>query len=110
MKLWLDDNREAPEGWTWVKSAYQAMVMLKRNLVSHVSLDNDLGDKELYGEGHDVARFIEDCAHAGTLPPMMMVVHTQNSVQGDKMMVALRKAITYWGNKGTVIRRPFTKD
>ena len=43
MKLWLDDIRPAPEGWTWAKNIKQAINLLQRNKVEEASLDHDLG-------------------------------------------------------------------
>ncbi len=109
MKVWLDDNRKAPEGWKWVKTAHQAIMMLKRGEVTHISLDHDLGKKEVVGDGYEVAVFIETAAHDKMLPPMDMVVHTQNSSRGEMMMAALRNAIKFWDDKGTVVRIPYQK-
>jgi len=110
MKVWLDDNREAPFGWTWVKTAHEAIELLAAGGVSHISLDNDLGDINVVGDGYMVALYIEEQAYTGGLLPMMMIVHTQNPVQGAKMIVTLRNAIRYWNGQGTVIRRPYSKD
>ena len=109
MKLWLDDYREAPEGWRWVKTARQAITVLAKGEVTHVSLDHDLGPKEKVGDGYEVAVFIEAAAYKKTIPPMEMVVHTQNSSRGDMMMSALRNAIKFWDDKGTVVRIPYQK-
>jgi hypothetical protein len=43
MKIWLDDVRPAPEGWTWVKSALDVIGHLQIDHVEEVSLDHDLG-------------------------------------------------------------------
>jgi hypothetical protein len=43
VKLWLDDNRVAPEGWVWVKTADEAIAALRTGQVVDASLDHDLG-------------------------------------------------------------------
>ncbi len=43
MKLWLDDVRSAPEGWTHVHTVEQAKALLISHHVSEASLDHDLG-------------------------------------------------------------------
>jgi hypothetical protein len=43
MKLWLDDIRPAPEGWTWVKRVEDAIYYADREPVEEMSLDHDLG-------------------------------------------------------------------
>lgn len=42
-KLWLDDTRPAPEGWVWAKTVEEAIEVMVNNVVSHASLDHDLG-------------------------------------------------------------------
>lgn len=43
MRLWVDDLRPAPEGWEWVKSSAQAILVIKTGRVTEMSLDHDLG-------------------------------------------------------------------
>ena len=47
MKLWLDDERPAPEGWVWVKTAAEAIRALADQdceFITHMSFDHDLAD------------------------------------------------------------------
>ena len=44
MKVWLDDERGAPEGWMRVRWPDEAIALLKTGQVTHLSLDHDLGD------------------------------------------------------------------
>ena len=46
MKLFVDDLREAPEGWAQAWSAQEAKELLSNTIVSHLSLDHDLGMME----------------------------------------------------------------
>ena len=53
MKLWVDDERPAPEGWTRVESSAEAIRELSENAVESLSLDyclkgSDTGDLVLY--------------------------------------------------------------
>ena len=45
MKLWLDDTRPAPDGWTWAKTADEAVSLVNQHgkTITEVSLDHDLG-------------------------------------------------------------------
>jgi hypothetical protein len=43
MKLWLDDRRPAPSGWTRAYSVAEAQRYLTTGLVEEASLDHDLG-------------------------------------------------------------------
>lgn len=56
MKLWLDDERPAPEGWTWVKTVTDCLFHLLQFEVTDLSLDNDLGLPGLFNEGREVVK------------------------------------------------------
>lgn len=42
VKLWLDDLREAPEGWLRAQTRDEAIAILKNNYVEFASLDYDI--------------------------------------------------------------------
>lgn len=102
-KLWLDDERPAPDGWLHVKSAHEAIKALQDNqaatgedIITDVSLDHDLGH-DVVGNGYTVASFIEQGAMEGTLRPMRLTVHSANPVGRERMKAALRNAYKFWG-------------
>lgn len=95
-RLWLDDIRPAPAGWEHAYTAQDAIARLARGGVVEVSLDHDLGPPEA-GTGYDVASWIEEQAHAGTLAPMGWRTHTANTVGELNMRAALRSADRAWG-------------
>lgn len=43
MRLWLDDIRLAPFGWTWAKNYDEAVELLLTGAITDASLDHDLG-------------------------------------------------------------------
>lgn len=43
ISMYLDDERPAPEGWTLVKTAHEAIALIKAGKVARASLDHDLG-------------------------------------------------------------------
>ena len=50
MKLWIDDIREAPEGYTWCKSVNEAKsFILHYKNVFLIDIDHDAGDYAKYG-------------------------------------------------------------
>ena len=53
LKVYLDDERIAPEGWVQVRWPDEAIKLLQTGSVSHLSLDHDLGDDQR-GTGYDV--------------------------------------------------------
>jgi hypothetical protein len=89
MKLWLDDVRPAPDGWTWVKDAHEAIALLARGEVEIASLDHDLGDDPW--TGYYVLCWVErvmgDGQWYGPLPRFL--VHSSNPVGRSKMEQAI---------------------
>src|SRR5258706_4106998 len=58
-RVWLDDVRDAPEGWTRACTAPDAIPLLEASGVVDISLDHDLGDEATCGTGYAVACWIE---------------------------------------------------
>ena len=87
MKLYLDDERTPPDGWVRVKSAEMAIRLLKRGVVSELSLDHDLGRKKT---GYDVVQWMEKAVVTeGFIPPAKISIHTANPVGRRKIMAGL---------------------
>jgi hypothetical protein len=79
MKIWLDDERTMPEGYDlWLKTAHEAKEALRTGKVTRISLDHDLGFWFQDNTGYEVAKFIEEGAHAGWLPFIDVSVHSAN--------------------------------
>lgn len=103
VKLWLDDVREAPDGWLWVRTAREALAILKTVVVDEISLDHDLGldgvtaEDENGQSGYDVARYIEEMAYEGRMSRLKWSVHSSNPVGRKRMEAALRSAERFWG-------------
>ena len=69
MKIYLDDEREAPPGWHLVKTSDEAIELLNGGSVTEISLDHDLGDDRA-GTGYDVILWIEKAViEEGFIPP-----------------------------------------
>jgi len=87
VKVYLDDEREAPEGWTRVKTPAQAIALLETGTVRELSLDHDLGDDEGIGTGYDVVLWLEEETHNNINfdPPEVMKVHSANVSARTKM-------------------------
>ena len=96
-KIWLDDEREAPEGWIHFHSSrtcIAALDLLQYNrdaVIEELSLDHDLGDDEMYGTGYDVLLWIEEQVHSNDryVPPASMKVHSANAGARPKMLAAI---------------------
>lgn len=87
MNLWLDDKRDPPAGWVWVKTAQDAIAQLQTGLVEWVSLDHDLGPRDKCGTGYHVVRYMIEY---GVWPPYV-TVHSGNSVEHPKMLADLKR-------------------
>ncbi|WP_377154657.1 cyclic-phosphate processing receiver domain-containing protein [Roseateles sp. UC29_93] len=89
MRIYLDDERTTPEGWTRAYWPDEVIALLKAGGVEEVSLDHDLGDDER-GTGYDVVLWVEEAvALHGFVPPRMRV-HSANSSAREKMEAGIR--------------------
>jgi hypothetical protein len=85
VKLWVDDEREAPEGWEWVASIEEAKAFLGSPFirVEILSLDHDLGENK--GTGYDLLKWI----HEKSCWPAVVDLHTMNPVGRENMRAFL---------------------
>jgi hypothetical protein len=89
MKVYLDDERATPEGWTRVYWPSEAVELLRSGWVTEISLDHDLGNDER-GTGYDVVLWIEEqVALYGFVPPKI-AVHSANVSARAKMEAGIR--------------------
>lgn len=95
-RLWLDDTR-APHahgriGWTWVRTADDAIALLERGDVIEASLDHDLDPRAAIGEpprektGYDVVCWM---AQHGVWPDNGVHVHSENPEGAARMRAVL---------------------
>lgn len=105
MKIWLDDERDPTEPFIqknfgangneiWIKTAEEAMELLKSKEVTYISFDHDLGT---ILSGYDVAKCIEELAFQNQIPRLQYCVHTMNPLGRLNILQAMRKADEYWG-------------
>lgn len=89
MKVYLDDERIAPEGWIQVRWPDEAIKLLQTGTVSHLSLDHDLGDDQR-GTGYDVLIWIrQEVALCKFTPPTKIEVHSANPAARKRMLAAI---------------------
>lgn len=88
MKVYLDDEREAPEGWVRVYWPFQVIELLKTGEVTEISLDHDLGD-DLRGTGYDVILWIEEAVYTEGFEPPVIHIHSANSSSRQKMQAGI---------------------
>ncbi len=88
MRVFLDDERQTPEGWVRVYWPSEAIELLESGEVEELSLDHDLGDDER-GTGYDVVLWIEEAVALRGFKPPKIVVHSANSSAREKMLAGI---------------------
>ncbi|MGO9833558.1 MAG: YpsA SLOG family protein [Polyangiaceae bacterium] len=100
-RIWLDDVRPEPAGWTRAKTAREAIALLEAGGVEAISLDHDLGDETTCGTGYEVTCWIEEAvATRGFVPPTIHI-HSANVVGRERMQRAI-ESIERFRAKGSV--------
>ncbi len=89
MKVYLDDEREAPSGWHQVYWPDEVIALLQTGNVTQLSLDHDLGDDER-GTGYDVVLWIEEAVAIRGFQPPLLSVHSANSSARLKMEAGIQ--------------------
>ena len=88
MKVYLDDERETPAGWTRVYWPDEAIKLLRTGCVDEISLDHDLGD-DVRGTGYDVIGWIEEQVVTNDFVPPVIRVHSANISARQKMELGI---------------------
>lgn len=96
MKLWLDDIREAPEGWIRCYWPDEVLEFLKEGNVTEISLDHDLGDKSYsYMESERTGMFVLNALERMQQdnPDLVLPtihIHSMNIVASKRMKEVVR--------------------
>lgn len=97
MKVYLDDKRLTPEGWTRCFWPDEVIALLRTGEVTHLSLDHDLGD-DVRGTGYHVILWLEEqVALHGFDPPVSIEVHSDNGPGRDRMLAGVRSIRRFQG-------------
>ena len=89
MRVFLDDERATPIGWTRTYWPDEVIELLKTGGVEEVSLDHDLGNDER-GTGYDVVLWIEEAVALHGFVAPRLHVHSANSSAREKMEAGIR--------------------
>ncbi|MEO1618526.1 MAG: cyclic-phosphate processing receiver domain-containing protein [Planctomycetota bacterium] len=92
MKVYLNDERSTPEGWTRVYWPAEAIELLRTGEVEEISLDHDLGDDDR-GTGYDVVKWIEEQVATANFVPPKIKVHSANISAREKMELGIASII-----------------
>jgi hypothetical protein len=96
IRLWVDDDlvdRQAPQGWHQVTTAWAAIEWLDCGVVVALSLDHDLGDDERFGRGIDVVNWLgeqQEVNDRPLWPEEGITLHTANPYGRDAMARAIK--------------------
>jgi hypothetical protein len=104
IRIWLDDIREMPEGFThWAKNAYQAIGLIIPGNVNYISFDHDLGnynnEKDEKNNGYEVAKFIEFMAYNREIKPIAWDIHSANPVGRKRIELTMQSANRFWNDE-----------
>jgi hypothetical protein len=89
VKVFLDDERETPDGWVRAYWPLEVIALLESGAVEEVSLDHDLGDDDR-GTGYDVILWIEEAVALREFKAPRIIVHSANASARDKMLAGIR--------------------
>ena len=87
MRLWVDDVREAPDGYVWLKSVNDTKtlislsVLFKSEDIELIDIDHDAGDYA--SDGGDYIRLLDWLEETGRSYPIR--IHSQNPVGVENM-------------------------
>ena len=92
MKLYLDDVRTPPEGWTLVSTVKNMMFLTATENPTHISLDHDLGDTDPDYTGYYFMLWLEREVFCGKYTKEnfpVITFHTDNPVGRENMKRSL---------------------
>lgn len=86
MRLWVDDVREAPEGYFWIKSVNSAKAFIEVHRppidpIELIDVDHDAGDYAC--DGGDYIKLLDWLEETGRSYPIR--IHSQNVVGVENM-------------------------
>lgn len=100
MKLWIDDVREAPSGYRWARSVYEAKVIIRnfetilkasggkvRYQIELIDIDHDAGDYAK--DGGDYIKLLDWLEETGRNYPIR--IHSMNPVGRENMRAIIRR-------------------
>lgn len=90
-KIWIDDVRPAPDGYSWVKTVNDAIQLLDDDIFHNIVLidiDHDAGD--YYNDGGDYIRVLDYLEFIGR-NDIAIHIHSMNPVGINNMKRIIRR-------------------
>lgn len=100
MRVYLDEDHKAPQGWVQVRWAKDATDLLQTGLVTELSLTCVLGEGK--GSGLSVLSWIEDQVKRGVKPPLIFA-HAEDPEDKRKLEQAIISIYRLAGKRGSVM-------
>jgi hypothetical protein len=97
MKIFLDDERKAPNGWVRCYRPEEVILLLLTTDVEVISLDHDLGEEDC--DGYDVLSWLEEAVFVDNFFPPEILIHTANPAARVRMEACRKKIIEYSGRE-----------
>jgi hypothetical protein len=92
MKVYMDDARQTPAGWERTYTVEETKDRLRTRLVTHLSLDNDLGSIDPATEGYNVLNWLEEVINDDmSFPIPVMTVHSSNAARAQSMRQTINR-------------------
>ncbi len=89
LKIFLDDLRPTPIGWTRVYTTAECLDLLLTRQATHCSLDNDLGLHQ--PEGYTVLNALEQLVFSDPeFPIPVLTIHSSNAARRQDMERAIQ--------------------
>ncbi len=96
MRVYLDDLRPAPPGYTRASTVDEAIALLRQGNVTSLSLDYDLGDPRL-GTGLDVLTWLEQQLERGRIKLPHLEAHSGSPVGRKRLETRIFALIERFG-------------
>lgn len=94
MKIYLDDNRNTPDGFVrcYWPDEVKDLVLKNAGKIDLISLDHDLGNDDI-GTGYTFLKWLEEYHYHNKefILPKEIVVHSQNPVGSRKMRCLIER-------------------
>jgi len=84
MKIFLDNMRDAPEGWLAVHWPDDAILLLAQGEVTELSVDHEFG-RGLRGTADTLFDWLTTAITTRALPVPKLIVHSSNSTQQARL-------------------------
>ena len=85
MRVWLDDIRNAPGGWTRTYTVAQTLELLRTGQVCEISLDYDLPETDPGHTGDEVLVWLRNALIRRRIAAPVIHVHSINPYGAGKM-------------------------